>query len=125
MGESTREVFESHSGTGGGSREERDRSTARGSFRVRETGRKKKGEERSLVEVLLVGTRGKSGQVVGNSWISLNSKKLNFGLDGTEMAGVAMASGGEAFSDENGRAFERKAQSLPKSSPLTVEKSGL
>ncbi|RVW91367.1 hypothetical protein CK203_035379 [Vitis vinifera] len=122
MGESTREVFESHSGTGGGSREERDRSTARGSFRVGEAGRKKKGGERSLVKVLPVGTCGKSGQVVGNSWFSLNLKKLNFGLVGTEMASVAMAGGDKAFSNENGRAFERKAQSLPKSSPLTDAK---
>ena len=78
----------------------------------------------SLVEVLLVGTRGKSGQVVGNSWISLNSKKLNFGLDRIEIVGVAMADRDEAFSDENGRPFERKAQSLPKSSPLTIAKVG-
>ena len=78
----------------------------------------------SLVEVLLVGTRGKSGQVVGNSWFSLNLKKLNFGLVGTEMASVAMAGGDKAFSNENGRAFERKAQSLPKSSPLTIAKVG-
>ena len=77
-----------------------------------------------MAEVLPVGTRGKSGQVVGNSWFSLNSKKLNFGLVGTEMAGVAMASGDEAFSDANGRTFERKTQSLPKSSPLTVAKVG-
>ena len=124
MGESTREVFESHSGTGGGRREERDRSTARGSFRVGEAGRKKKGGERSLVKVLPVGTCGKSGQVVGNSWFSLNLKKLNFGLVGTEMASVTMAGGDKAFSNENGRAFERKAQSLPKSSPLTDAKVG-
>ena len=42
MGEPTREAFESHSGTGGGRREERDRSTVGGSFRVGEAGRKKK-----------------------------------------------------------------------------------
>ena len=46
MGESTRVVVESHSGTGGGRWEERVRSTARGSFRVGEVGRKKKKEER-------------------------------------------------------------------------------
>ena len=61
MGESTLEVFESHSGTGGGRQEERDRSTVGGSFRVGEAGRKKKGGERSLVKVLPVGTCGKSG----------------------------------------------------------------
>ena len=61
---------------------------------------------------------------MGNSWFSLNLKKLNFGLVGTKMASVAMAGGDEAFSNENGRAFERKAQSLPKSSPLTVAKVG-
>ena len=43
MGESTREVFESHTGTGGGRQEERDRSTVGGSFRVEEADRKKKG----------------------------------------------------------------------------------
>ena len=43
MGESTREVFESHSGTIGGRQEERDRSTVGGSFRVEEADRKKKG----------------------------------------------------------------------------------
>ena len=46
MGESTRVVVESHSGTGGGRWEERVRSTAGGSFRVGEVGRKKKKEER-------------------------------------------------------------------------------
>ena len=35
-----------------------------------------------------------------------------------------MAGGDEAFSDENGQAFERDAQSLPKFSPLTVAKMG-
>ena len=43
MGESTLEMFESHSGTGGGRQEERDRSTVGGSFRVGEADRKKKG----------------------------------------------------------------------------------
>ena len=46
MGESTREGFESHLGTGGGRREERDRSTAGGSFHVgklAERRRKEKG----------------------------------------------------------------------------------
>ena len=97
MGESTRVVFESHLGTGGGRREERVRSTARGSFRVGEVGRKKKGGERRSAEVLPVGTRGKSGQAMGNSWFSLNSKKLNFGPIGTKMAGVATIGGDEAF----------------------------
>ena len=32
----------------------------------------------------------------------------------------AKANGDEAFSDEDGRAFERKAQSLPNPSPLSV-----
>ena len=60
---------------------------------------------------------------MGNSWFlppslpSLNSKKLNIGQVGTKKAGVARAGGDEAFSDENGRAFERKAQSLPNLSP--------
>ena len=43
MGESTREVLESHSGTSGGRQEERDRSTVGGSFHVEEADRKKKG----------------------------------------------------------------------------------
>ncbi|RVW19586.1 hypothetical protein CK203_115950 [Vitis vinifera] len=79
MGESTRVVVESHSGTGGGRWEERVRSTAGGSFRVGEVGRKKKKEERRSPDVLPVGTRAKRGQAMGNNWFSLNSKKLNFG----------------------------------------------
>ena len=109
IGESTREGFESHSGTGGGRREEKDRSTAGGSFRVGEVGRKKKEEERCSAEVLPAGTRGKNGQCMGNNWLSLNSKKLNYGPVGTEMAGEASAGGDETFSGENGRAFEREA----------------
>ena len=77
--------------------EERVRSTTRGSFRVGEVGRKKKGGERRSAEVLPVGTRGKSGQAMGNSWFNLNSKKLNFGPIGTKMAGVATIGGDEAF----------------------------
>ena len=71
-----------------------------------------------------MGTRGKSGQAMGNSWFSLNSKKLNFGPIGTKMVGVATVGGDEAFSNENGRAFEREAQSLPKFNPLNVAKMG-
>ncbi|RVW12498.1 Paladin [Vitis vinifera] len=120
----------SHLGTSGGRWAERDRSTARGSFRVGEAGRKKKGGERIMAKVFPVGTRGKRGQEVGNSWFlppslpSLNSKKLNIGQVGTKKAGVARAGGDEAFSDENGQAFERKAQSLPNPSLLTVAKVG-
>ena len=118
MGESTREGFESHSGTGGGRREEKDRSTAQGSFRVGETSRKKKEEERCSTEVLLAGTRGKNGQCMGNNSLSLNSKNLNYGPVGIEMAGEASTDEDEAFSCQNGRASERKAQSLSNFSPI-------
>ena len=37
---------------------------------------------------------------------------------------MARADGDEAFSDEDGRAFKKKAQSLPNPSPLTVAKVG-
>ena len=83
-----------------------------------------------MAKVFPVGTHGKKGQEVGNSWFlppslpSLNSKKLNIGQVGTKKAGVARAGGDEAFSDENGQAFERKAQSLPNPSLLTVAKVG-
>ena len=75
MGELTREGFESHSGTSSGRRKERDGSTARGSFRVGEAGKKNKEGKRSSIEVFLVGTHGKSGQSMRNSWFSLNAKK--------------------------------------------------
>ena len=61
---------------------------------------------------------------MGNSRFSSNSKKLNFGPVGTEMASIATVDGDEAFSDENGRAFEREAQSLPNFSPINVAKLG-
>ena len=68
MGESTWEVFASHSGTGGGRRVERVRSMAGGRCRVGEDGRMKKGGERSMADVFPLGTRGKSGQDEGNNW---------------------------------------------------------
>ena len=83
-----------------------------------------------MAEAFPVGTRGKRGQEVGNNWFlppslpSLNSKKLNIGPVGTKKLGVARADGDEAFSDEDGRAFEKKAHSLPNPSPLTVAKVG-
>ena len=89
--------------------------------KLAERRRKKKGGQ---PDVLPVGTRAKRGQAMGNNWFSLNSKKLNFGRIGTEMAGVATAGEDEAFSDEKGQAFEREAQSLPNFSPLNVAKMG-
>ena len=133
MGDSTWEIFASHSGTGGGRRAERDKSMAEGSFHVGEAGRKKKGGERIMAEVHPVGTRGKRGQEVGNNWFlsplfefkkTAGSKKLNIGPVGTKKTGVARADRDEAFSGEGGRAFERKAQSLPIPSPLNVAKVG-
>ncbi|RVX08577.1 hypothetical protein CK203_014299 [Vitis vinifera] len=62
MGESTWKGSEYHPGTGGGRREERDRSTAGGSFRVGEAGRNEKEGERSSTEALPAGTRDKNGQ---------------------------------------------------------------
>ena len=67
MGESTWEGFASHSGTGGGRRVERVRSTAGGRCRVGEDDKKKKGGERSMADVFSMGTRGKSGQDEGNN----------------------------------------------------------
>ncbi|KAL6331444.1 hypothetical protein AAG906_011383 [Vitis piasezkii] len=92
MGESSWEVFASHSGTGGGRRVERVRSTAGGRCRVGEDGRMKKGGERSMADVFPVGTH--------------------------EEAGGVKACGEEVSSDEDCRATERKAQSLSKSGPL-------
>ena len=60
-GESTREAFASHSGTGGGRRGERVRSTARGRCRVREDSRMRKEGERGMATFLSEGTRGKGG----------------------------------------------------------------
>ena len=100
MGESTRVVVESHSGTGGeGRRIELDQQLEVVFVlgKLAERRRKKKG---GRPDVLPVGTRAKRGQAMGNNWFSLNSKKLNFGPIGTEMAGVATAGGDEAFSDE-------------------------
>ena len=107
MGESTRKGSESHPGTGGGRREERDKSTAGGSFRVGEASRNEKEGERSSTEALPAGTRGKNGQSMGNSWFNSNSKKLIFGPEGTAAQGKASASGNEALIVENGRAFVR------------------
>ena len=59
---------------------------------------------------------------MGNSWFSSNLRKLNFGPVGTKMASIATVDGDEAFSDENGQAFEREVQSLPNFSPINVAK---
>ena len=70
MGESTREGFESHSGTGGGRREERDRSMAGGSFHVgklAERRRKEKGVRLKFFQwghvVRVVKVWGRAGSV--------------------------------------------------------------
>ena len=68
MGELTWEAFASHSGIGGGRRGERVRSMTEGRCHVGEDGRMKKGGERGMVVVFPMGTRGKRGQDVGNSW---------------------------------------------------------
>ena len=124
MGELTRKGSKYHQGTGGGRREERDRSTAGGSCRVGEAGRNEKEGERSSIEALPAGTCGKNGQSKGNSWFSSNSKKLRFGPEGTAAAGKASAGGNEALTVENGRAFVREAQTLSIFSPLTAAKMG-
>ena len=61
MGESTREVFATHSGTGGRKRVKRDRSTTDRSSCVRPTSRKKNGGERQKAKAFPVGTLGKRG----------------------------------------------------------------
>ena len=124
MGESTRKGSESHPGTGGGRREERDRSTVGSSFYVGEAGRNEKEGERSSTEALPVGTRGKNGQSMGNSWFNSNSKKLIFGPEETTTEGKASASGNEALTVENGRAFVRESQTLSIFSLLTAAKTG-
>ena len=74
MGESTWEAFATHSGTNGGRRGERVKSTIGERCRVGEDGRMRKGGERVMAIVFPVGTRGKSGQDAGNSWILPPSK---------------------------------------------------
>ncbi|RVW36881.1 hypothetical protein CK203_103178 [Vitis vinifera] len=76
---------------------------------------------------VMVGTRGKSGQDAGNSWIlspsmpSLNSKKMDDEPVGIEEAGGIRASGDEISAYEGFRAYERKAQSLSKPGPLIAK----
>ena len=131
MGESTWEAFASHSGTGGERQVERERSTTGESSCVGAASKKKKGGERIMIEVFPARTRGKRGQVVGNSRFQphsspiLNSNILNIGPVGTEKASIARAGGDEAYSVEVGhQASERKAQSLPNPNPMTDAKVG-
>ena len=124
MGESTWKGSEYHPGTGGGRREERDRSTAGRSCCVGEAGKNEKEGERSSTEALPEGTRGKNGQSMGNSWFSSNSKKLSFGPEGTAAVGKASAGGNEALTVENGWAFVSEAQTLSIFSPLIAAKMG-
>ena len=80
-----------------------------------------------MAVVFPVGTRGKSGQDAGNSWIlspsmpSLNSKKMDDEPVGIEEAGGIRASGDEISAYEGFRAYERKAQSLSKPGPLIAK----
>ena len=73
----TWEAFASHSGIGGGRRGERVRSTTGGRCRVGEDGRMRKGGERGMAVVFPMGTRGKRGQDVGNSWLPPSMPSLN------------------------------------------------
>ena len=110
MGESTWEAFATHSRTNGGRRGERVKSTVGERCRVGEDGRMRKGVERVMAVVFPVGTRGKSGQDAGNSWIlspsmpSLNSKKMDDEPVGIEEAGGVRAGGDEISAYEGFRA---------------------
>ena len=73
----TWEAFASHSGIGGGRRGERVRSTTGGRCRVGKDGRMRKGGERGMAVVFPMGTRGKRGQDVGNSWLPPSMPSLN------------------------------------------------
>ncbi|KAJ9688673.1 hypothetical protein PVL29_014363 [Vitis rotundifolia] len=96
-GESTWEAFASHTGTGGGRRVERIRSTTKGRCRVGEDNKVRKGGERGMVVFLAEGTRGKGDQI-------------------EEAKGVRVG-GDEASAVEGFRAYVRKAQSLYKTGP--------
>ena len=105
-GESTWEAFASHSGTGGGRRVERVRSTVGGRCRVKEDSRMRKGGERDMATFLSEGTRGKGGQIP--SLPNMNSNKTDDGLVGTEETGGVRAEGDEASAIEGYRAYKRK-----------------
>ncbi|WJZ95283.1 hypothetical protein VitviT2T_014063 [Vitis vinifera] len=76
MGESTREDFVPHSWTCGGRRVERDRSTTDGSSSIRAVGKMKKGGESQKAETIPVGTHGKRGPEVVNSWFLTSSSSI-------------------------------------------------
>ena len=106
-GELTRVAVATHSGTGGGRREESGRSTMGGRYRVGEDSRQRK-----------EGERGKGCQLPSQS--RLNSKKSTDGLDGIEEVGGDWAGEEEAIADVGCRACERKALSLAKPGPSIV-----
>ena len=112
-GEPTRVAVASHSGTGGGRRGERGRSTTGGRYRVREDSRRRKEGERGKAVITSADKRGKGCQLPSQS--RLNSNKSADGLDGIEEAGGDWAGEDEAIADVGYRACERKAQSLAKS----------
>ena len=95
MGESTQEDFVPHSWTCGGRRVERDRSTTDGNSSVGAVGKMKKGGESQKVETIPVGTHGKRGLEVVNSWFLpssssiLNSDKQRPGPVGLKQVGEA------------------------------------
>ncbi|RVW48808.1 hypothetical protein CK203_104316 [Vitis vinifera] len=107
-GELTRVAVATHSGTGGGRREESGRSTMGGRYRVGEDSRQRK-----------EGERGKGCQLPSQS--RLNSKKSTDGLDGIEEVGGDWAGEEEAIADVGCRACERKALSLAKPGPSIEE----
>ena len=124
-----------HSWKCGGRWVERDRSTIDGSSSVRAVGKMKKGGESQKAETIPVGTHGKRGLEVVNSWFLpsslsiLNSNKLSIGQDGSEKVDEAWARGDKAHSNKKGhRAFFSKlkirAHSLPNPSPLVDAKLG-
>ena len=76
MGESTREDFVPHSWKCGGRRVERDRSTTNGSSSIRAVGKMKKGGESQKAEIIPVGTHGKRGPEVVNSWFLPSSLSI-------------------------------------------------
>ena len=119
-GESTREAFASNTGTGGGRRVEKIRSTVGGRCRVGEDNRTRKGEERGMVVVLAEGTRSKGEQV--QSLPNSNSNKTGVGPVEKKEAGEERVGGDEVSAVEDYRAYERKAQP-PSKNGSTFEKA--
>ncbi|RVW12316.1 hypothetical protein CK203_104211 [Vitis vinifera] len=132
MGESTREDFMPHSWTCGGRWVKRDRSTIDGSSFVGAVGKMNKGGEIQKAETIPVGTHGKKGPEVVNSWFLtssssiLNSNKRRLGPVRLEQVGKAWAEWDKAYSnDEEGHRASNSKQERRAQSPLNLNPLGL